>query len=283
MKKITERSVICISASLLLAIFLTAISLLLCMKIGFTSLNSIENIMDDVNYYEKSYEELRENCESLAIPYGLNVEVFDGVFTRETAMVDGHTYLRAGLKGSVFYIDAYAYRSKLKENIKNYVKENNLSVNGNENEIIDEFVNKSIKVYEDSIKIPYISTIGIIYRNVNKVVWIGLAIMSIFSIITIWTIVKKNPYKKNRIFRYMSYSTSSAFISTSAIPIYCIVTGIYKRIQIYPESIYRFVTAYLKNGLMVMLVMGIIWFVISIAFIITSSYIKHCYIKNAGK
>ena len=284
MKKNKEQEIISMCASLLLAIFLTVLSLLLSIKIGFTSINSISKIMDKTNYYEVSYEELMDNCESLAIPYGLSKEVFTGAFTEENVKYDGHLYLKAALEGDTFEADIENYRNILKENIGKYVEENNLSVNGNADEIINEFTEKAILEYEDAAKIPYISTISIFYKAVNKVFWPGCIIMLVFSALTIWILIKQNPYKKNRIFKYAAYSTASACMSLLVIPLYLQITGIYKKVQIYPEYLYRFIKKYVENGIIVMSTTGIILLITTAIMIAASSYIKYYYIhKKSNK
>ena len=73
----------------------------------------------------------------------------------------------------------------------------------------------------------------------------------------------------------MAYSFMSGAISVLIIPIAGYNSGFYKRLQIYPEYVYRFIVKYIENGLLIMTIIGCILLVSSLAMIGASSYIKH--------
>lgn len=282
MRKLSNRAVVCMLSSLLLAIFISIMAIMLSVKLGFASNNSIMNSMNNVDYYQMVYDDFMSKCESLAIPNGLGSEVFDGVVSVEQIRSDGNGYLKAELTSTTFDINIEGYKQKLRDNIYTYVNENDLTSDGNVDEIVAEFCDEIMDYYIEIIRLPYAATIGAIFRTISDYFPYVFVAMLVLSFGTIWILVKQNPHKKNRIFRYMAYSTMSGAVSTLVVPIFCIVTRFYRRLQIYPAYMYKFIVRYIEDGINIMLIIGVILFVTSIAMICLSSYIKYQY-KHANE
>lgn len=276
-KMFSKSSVISMIASMLLSIFVTVLAVLISVKLGFASNNSIINSMEKVGYYDMVYEEFIEKSESLIIPNGLSIEVFDGVFSKEQIRSDGNSYLTAELNSNVFKVNIERYEEKLKENIYNYVEKNQLQVDGEAEKVIGDISDEIIDYYVEMLRVPYASTIGVIFRTITKFFPFIFVAMSVFAVVAIWIIYMQNPYKKNRIFRYLAYATMSGAISTLVIPIYCMVTKFYERIQLRPEYVYKFIVQYIEDGLGILVTVGIVLLTVSVAMIILSTYIKHKY------
>lgn len=277
MKKLSNRAVVCMLSSLLLAIFISIMGIMLSVKLGFASNNSVMNSMNEVDYYQMVYNDFISKCESLAIPNGLNKEVFDGVVSVEQIRSDGNSYLKAELNSSTFEINIEGYSKKLSDNIYAYVEKNNLTADGDIDEIVDSFCEDIMDYYIEVIRLPYASTIGAVFRTISDYFPYVFCAMFVLSLGTIWILVKQNPHKRNRIFRYLAYSTMSGAISTLVVPIFCMITRFYRRLQIYPEYMYKFIVRYIEDGINIMLSIGVIFLVVSIAMICLSSYIKYQY------
>ncbi|MBQ3546545.1 MAG: hypothetical protein IJA34_16400 [Lachnospiraceae bacterium] len=279
----SKSKVISMMASLLLSIFITVIAILFSIKLGFASNNSVINSMENVGYYDMVYEEFMSKTESLIIPNGLGVEVLDGVFSKEQIRSDGNSYLTAELNSNVFNVNVDKYKEKLAGNIYTYVAQNNLKVDGDADKIIDDICNEIMDYYIETIRVPYAATIGTVFRAISKLFPVLTIVMFVFALITGWIIFIQNPYKKNRILRYFSYSVMSAAFSTLVIPIYCAITKFYERIQVRPEYVYRFIVRYIEDGVNILLCTGIVLCVIAVGMIFGSSYIKSRYKKGSRR
>lgn len=277
MKKSSNNMAACMFGSLLLAIFVSILAIMLSVKLGFASNNSIMNSMNEVDYYQMVYDDFMEKCESLAIPNGLNKEVFEGVFSVEQIRSDGNGYLKAELTSSTFDVNTAGYRQKLTDNIHTYVEQNNLTADGDVNEIINNFVDDILDYYFDIIRLPYAAAIGAVFRTISDYFPYVFVAMLVLSVVTIWIIIKQNPHKKNRIFRYLAYSAMSGAISTLIIPLFCLITRFYRRLQIYPDYMYKFIVQYIEDGIEIMSIIGTILFITAITMISLSSYIKYQY------
>lgn len=274
MKSSGMKKFVCICCSFLLSVFVTVLGLLLSVKLGFATSNSVINALDDVGYAHMVYEELLEKCESIAIPNALSIEVFDGVFSEEMIRSDCNSYLEAQLNSKSYQINDELAEKKLIENINNYVDANNLEAEGDRDEIIKEFAKTIMVYYEDIIQVPYAGQVGNVFRMISKYFMYIFPIMIVFSVAIILILAKMNRRKKNRVFRYMSYGFMSGAFSVLIIPIVCYITSFYKRLQIYPEYVYKFIVKYIENGLFIMLIIGTILFLSACGMIAASSYIK---------
>lgn len=277
MKKISNSEMLSMLGSLLLAIFISIAGILLSVKWGFATDSLIIESMDKVDYYQMVYDDFQDKCVSLTIPYGLQPEVFDGVFTPEQIRYDGMRYLKAELNSTVFDIDTDGYKQKLSDNIYEYIEENNLTSDGNVDEIVAEFTDDVMDYYIDIIRIPYAAKIGVLFRTIKNYFSSIFAIMMILIAVVTGIITKLNPHKKNRIFRYLAYSTMSGAFSILVVPAFCNINGFYRRLQIYPEYMYKFIVKYIESGLNKMFLIGGTLFVLSLIMIALSSYIKHRY------
>lgn len=282
-KFFSKGKVISMTASLLLSIFVTVIAILFSVKLGFASNNSIINSMEKVGYYDMVYDEFISKSESLIIPNGLGIEVLDGVFSKAQIRSDGNSYLTAELNSNVFNVNINSYKEKLSENIYAYVAENNLKVDGDADKIINDISDEIMDYYVEIIRVPYASTIGVVFRTVTKIFPILTLVMFIFALVAGWVIVAQNTDKKNRILRYFSYAVMSGAFSTLVIPLYCTISKFYERIQIRPEYVYKFIVQYIEDGVYILLCTGIVLFITAICMIIGSSYIKSRYKKKSRR
>ncbi len=260
MKKSSKSTIVCILGSLLLAVFVSVLAILISVKIGFASEYAIMNAMDDADYYLIVYNDFMGKCESLAIPNGLNGAVFNGVFSMEQMCSDGRSYLKAELNSTTFEINLKGYKQKLSKNIYAHVKKNNLAADGDTREIVADFTNEIMDCYMEIIRMPYAASMGVVFRNIEVYFPFLFVVMIFLSVCTIWILVKQNPHKKRRLFRYLSYSIMSGAVSILIVPVFFFFFKFYKKLQIYPEYMYKFIVNYFENGTYVMLIIGLLLF-----------------------
>ena len=257
MKHSKYKSVICMLTSLLLAIFISVISLAVAIRLGFASNNSLVKALDDVHYYDMVYDSFTE------------------------IRSDGNDYFKAQLNSTTFNVNTFIYKQKLQDNINQYVNDNNLSVDGDRDKIISDISDEIVNYYLDMIKIPYANTVSVIFRNIIKYFPLIVAPMVVMGAVCVFLLCVQNKRKKNRIFRYLAYSVMSGAITTIIPVIYSFSTGFYKKIQIYPVYVYKFMIRYLENGLKILATVGIMLFIVALIMIFLSTYIKSRYLKEA--
>lgn len=264
----------CIISSFLLAISLTVLVLFTCAKLGFANTSQVTKAFTDSNYYNSVYNTMMGDCENEAIISGLSKEVFDGIFSLGELTSYCNTYVSSYLNGQTYSLDTSAMEQKLSENIRNYVAENNLTVDGNIDEIIASFTSTVVAYYKSAVQFPYFDQIASVFRLFDRLLLYILPCMTVFSIVLIILLVRLNTFKKNRIFRYMAYSILSTALSILIPPVFCYITGFYKKLAISPEYVYNYIVSYIDNGIFVFLLAGIFLFALGVIFIIISTLIK---------
>ncbi len=267
MKNSLKQVTICILGSLLLAIFISVMAVLFSVRVGFISDGMIVNSINKVNYYGIVYREFMDKCEAIAIPNGLGGDVFVPFISKEQIYNDGSNYLKAQLRGGTFEMDREGYKKKLKENIYKYVKQNDLTAEGDMEQIIESFCDEIMECYVEMIRFPHGEKIGFIFRRISDYFPYVFAAMLLFALAVLWILIRQNRHNKGRFFRYVSYSTLSGAFSVCIVPILCMFTRFYRRLQIYPEYMYQFIISYIEHGLKIMLIVGMILFAVSIALV----------------
>lgn len=268
------KQVFCIISSFLLAVSLTVLILFTCAKLGFANTSQVTKAFSDSNYYNAVYNTMMGECENEAIISGLSKEIFDDVFSLNELTSYCNTYASSLLNNQSFTLDTSAMEQKLSENIKNYVAANNLQVDGDIDEITRSFTSTVIAYYKSAIQLPYFDQIASMFRLFDRLLLYILPCMAVFSIVLIILLVRLNTFKKNRVFRYLAYSTLSAALSILVLPFFCYITGFYRKLAISPEYVYNYIVSYADNGIFVFLIAGMLLFLLGIAFIIISTVIK---------
>ncbi len=268
------RSCICIFAAFLLSVCFLIVALMLSLKIGYINIDQIIGAYSNTGYFTKVYESLLSDCENEASASGLSGEVFDGVFTTETLKADILSYTTETINGSVYEFQTKELEDTLAKNITTYAEKNNLTVDGDLNEVIKNFTENIIDYYKTSVKFPYLDQIAQVFTLFQKLFLYILSASIIFILILLVALKRLTSFKKNRFFRYMAYSLLSASMSLLVIPIFCYQTGFYKKIVFTPEYVYRYVVSYVENGLSVFTSIGIILFVLGLICAIIEALIK---------
>lgn len=263
-----------ILSSFLLTVAITVFVLFSCVKLGFTNASQVTKALSDSNFYNLVYNTMMSNCENEAIISGLSEEIFDGVFSLDELTSYCDSYVISLLNNKEYPLDTTAIEEKLSENIKNYVTENNLEVDGDINEVIKSFTSTVAAYYKSAIQFPYFDQISSMFRLLDKLLIYILPCMIVFAAVLIILMIRLNTFKKNRTYRYFAYSLLSSALSILVIPAFCYITGFYKKLLISPEYLYKYIVAYLENGLKFFVIAGIILFVMGALSILVSAMIK---------
>lgn len=263
-----------ILSSFLLSTSLTVLILFCCIKLGFTNTSQITKAFSTSNFYNSVYNTMMSDCENEAIISGLSKEIFDGVFSLNELTSYCDSYVISMLNDQNYPLDTSFMEKKLSENIKNYATENNLAVDGDIDEVIASFTSTVMAYYTSALQFPYFDQIASMFRLFDRLLMYLLPCMIIFSAILIILLLRLNTFKKNRAYRYLAYSSLSSALSILVIPLFCYITMFYKKLHISPEYLYKYIVAYMENGLKSFMITGIAFFAVGILFIFISAIIK---------
>jgi len=263
-----------ILSSFLLSAALVISVIFSCIKLGFANSSQITKAFRDSNFYNAVYDTMMGSCENEAIVSGLSAEIFDGVFGLEELSSHCDSYAISLIKNMDYSLDTSAMEKKLSENIKQYVEEKNLEVDGDIDEVISNFTAAVMTYYKSAIHFPYFDQIASVFRLFDRLLMYILPCMAVFAVVLIILLIRLNTFKKNRAYRYLAYSFLSSALSTLVIPAFCYITKFYRRLNISPEYLYKYIVAYMENGLRIFVTAGLLLLGAGIISITVSAVIK---------
>ena len=268
--------------ALLLSIFLTMASYLGGIYFGVFN-NAL--ILDSVNktaYYNAIMDYTLDKSQSLAIPMGLQPEVFDNVFTLDETYAEGNTLLQANLNGNEYIPDTSKVVNRLVSNINLYLKQNSLTVTNEQQTNITTFANIVANEYFQSLSLPYIKYYTNLRNMVSKLVYVGIPVLLLLSAFAIFLLMKMQRWVHMSL-RYIVYSTLAASLMTAILPVYLLITGSYKHLNITPEYFYNFMVHYITESLFTFIYISLLLFVISIMIMTILFFKKRELIKKKAR
>lgn len=111
--------------------------------------NYIIKKMEQTNYYDNLYSNIRNKLEGYIGPSGLDEKILNHIITRENVKRDVHLFIESIYENKEFKIEIENIEEQLENNIQEYLKEENLEITDEEN--IKEFKQEIIKEYEKGI------------------------------------------------------------------------------------------------------------------------------------
>ena len=249
--------------ALLLSIFLTMASYLGGIYFGAFNKTLILDSLNKTSYYHAIMDNTLDKAESLAIPMGLQPEVFDNVFTLEETYAEGNALIQANLDGKDYTPKTSKVVDRLVSNINMYLKQKNLTVTSEQQANITTFANTVADEYAKNLSVPYIKYYTSLRAMFAKLVYVGIPLFLLLSAFAVFLLIKTE-YWIHRSLRYITYSTLAASLMTAGFPVFLLITGSYKRLNVSPEYFYNFLVHYITESLYTFIIIALLLFVVSI-------------------
>lgn len=250
----------------LLAIFLTMASYLGGIYFGLFNKALLLDSVNKTSYYNSIMDYTLEKVEALAIPMGLQPEVFDNVFTLDETYAEGKAIMQANLNGKEYTPDTSKVVDRLVSNINIYLNQQNLKITSEQQANITTFANTVANEYAHNLSLPYIKYYTNIRNMFAKLVYIGMPVLLVLSAFAVFLLLKLHSWL-HRALRYIAYSTLAASLMTAILPIFLLINGSYKHLNISPEYFYNFMVNYITQSLFTFIYVSLLLFAISIVII----------------
>lgn len=270
---------------ILSVIFLVVVTILgvgLGLQYGGLSKDVIMSQVQESNYYSEVHNEVYMNAEeilwsSLSKESTLEDEInaiLEGVISLERVYISSREYMEQTLSHSeVVTIDTSRIVDELRSNIYGYMEVHDIVLNRELEEGITELVTRIEKEYIRGIQFQFISYIAIYQRSFTQYMKF-IVIISVSVMILILVVLLLMSKYKHRAIRSISYSmVASSFlilIGSGSL----LLTKQYERHSLTPYYYRIFIEGYIKQSIVTVLVIGIIYATISIALIILGNYMK---------
>jgi hypothetical protein len=227
----------------------------------------------DSNYYENVQTYLYATAEKITLPTGLSMEVLRDTIDIYEVHRDVNGYLEAGYRGVTYEVDTTLIESKLERNIVNYLMQEGITPDQEQNNNIDIYVKSIAAEYRDSIEMPLMNFLISGKDLYDKIFWIGIVVCIVVIAIILSLINRMNEWF-HRTLRYATYSTTAAALMTALLPGLSLYSGFYKRMQLSPQYFYNFVIVYISNIFHTFLQFSMCLAIISVILMITIKSIK---------
>lgn len=251
----------------LLSVFITMAGYLGCVYFGFLNNSLILDSISKTSYYSGVVDYTTENAQAMAIPMGLAPEVFNNVFSLNETYMEGEKLTKAELQGETYTPDVSDVKERLTANIGSYLAQQNITATAEQQANITSFVNTIAEDYSANLSVPSIKYFVSLKDMFTKMIYIGILVFIVLGAFAVFLLFKLHS-RRTSTYRDIAYSTLGAALMTAILPIYVLVSGIYKKINITSQYFYNFVTDYITNSLLLFIYLAIVLFIVSLLFII---------------
>ena len=262
--------------SFLLTIFFFILIILINLIITLnTILNKqyVINILNKNNYYEVTYNNLKETIESYTIQLGMDASVFLELIEQEKVFNDINIIINGIYDSNEIKIDTNIIGIKLETIINNKLKENNRIPLNDEREAINEFVDTIKKVYEDEI----IYSTNLVFKMKEyypKVRDFLINLIYLFSIGILFILISILLINKDLKLSIRNISISLLTTSLLLITVWGLLRYKFQHILIINLILSKVLICIISNILFICLIIGLVFSLLSLVGIIYSSFNK---------
>ena len=166
MKKIVSY-IICI---ILVAIILVATAIHIASNTVLNK-NYVLEKLDNNNYYEKTYDNIKSSFSQYILQSGLDENVIDNLYTKEQIKEDVGITISNIYSNETQKIDTDKIKMNMETNISQYLENNNIELNNMQRKSIDKFIETIERTYEEEISYSaYLNKIGNKVYKINKII-----------------------------------------------------------------------------------------------------------------
>lgn len=113
--------------------------------------NYMLGLVEENGYYEKIETDLKNGFQEYQYQSGLPDEVFENLYSSSELKKDIDSIIKNVYEGTEVTSHAESVKTKILENVNNYLTENNIVLIGEQKKNIEEYQNLIVKVYEDKV------------------------------------------------------------------------------------------------------------------------------------
>lgn len=156
---------------ILLVIAITLASLLYIFSNTVLNENYILETLENNNYYEKTYDNIKAGFSQYIMQSGLEENVVDNLYTNEQVKQDVNTIISNVYSNKNQKIDTIKIKANLESNIEEYLENNKITLNTSQRKSVDKFVDTIEKTYVDEISYSsYLDKIGNKVYRINQII-----------------------------------------------------------------------------------------------------------------
>ena len=271
MKKIVSY-IICI---ILVAIILVATAIHIASNTVLNK-NYVLEKLDNNNYYEKTYDNIKSSFSQYILQSGLDENVIENLYTKEQIKEDVDIIISNIYSDENQKVDTNKIKNNMESNINKYLEDNNIKLNATQKKSIDKFIETIERTYEEEISYSaYLNKIGNKVYKINKIIEkmqpvIYGSIIALFLILILIN-VKEISFGIN----YAGVTILSSGIANILIKMYINSKININKIMIINEDISKIVINILNEIVNYIQNYGLVMVAIGLAIVILASFIRN--------
>ena len=271
MKKIVSY-IICI---ILVAIILVATAIHIASNTVLNK-NYVLEKLDNNNYYEKTYDNIKSSFSQYILQSGLDENVMENLYAKEQIKEDVDIVISNIYSDENQKVDTNKIKNNMESNINKYLEDNNIKLNATQKKSIDKFIETIERTYEEEISYSaYLNKIGNKVYKINKIIEkmqpvIYGSIIALFLILILIN-VKEIPFGIN----YAGVTILSSGIANILIKMYINSKININKIMIINEDISKIVINILNEIVKYIQSYGLVMVAIGLAIVILASFIRN--------
>lgn len=252
-KSVILKSAISFALSFLLMLSIIFAAIFLIGKYSMLSLRGVEYTCERVEYYEGVRDEIREQANHLAIPFGIDKKCLKGTFKKRQVEKDMLSVLKAQMKGKTPEISTTAIRKNIIKNVEQKYGE----LSKKEQESLEKYIHEVEKIYRKKMVIPGSSYIVKSIHTSTRISMIVIPICAFIALLCIFFLVSMRRYVFEGL-RYVVYGIWGAGIMLVTAFSAMISNGFIYKFNISDVFMRKFYTYWLGHTMLMYVFAGIL-------------------------
>jgi hypothetical protein len=229
------------------ALLLVSFGVLLVVRMTFLSQGYIERVADKTGYYKGIARETNLDLAQGALGANVPEGTLDKVITVSRVKTDVDNYFTALYTPGVSY--HFSQKDDLHRNLSEAIEtaavQSGRAVDGAS---LDQLVTHLSSMYEGYVEIPYLLAFGQKMMQYKSLLTIALFVIAVVTLVLFLVIYVSLRRYNHRLYRYLSYSLTTAGLMGLVVPVMAWLSKFTARIPISSETMYGFVKAYLDGA-----------------------------------
>lgn len=242
------RKAISLILSFLLFIFSCVIALLCCVYLNIFDPQSMAGSLSSSGYFASAKDQFETNAWDISIPLGVPQSVVQELVSEEKVTADIKDSLKAAVDNTEFTADTKGITSELDKRVKDYFTE----LSDEQLSVLEDYKEAIAAEYVKLTTIPLVKYIGSVKNAYSEIFLFIVTACAVLLIADVIFLMKLHRYR-HRALRYVSYAAIASALGMAVVPFIGFVTGFYKKFNITPGYFKGFVTAYVEDILIYML------------------------------
>jgi|GEM_PF-3528274 len=273
------RKVIAYLLSFILSLLLLLTTLCLVAYFRVMSERHILSTLGD-EYYEGVLKTAVASAEDITMPTGIDVSVINGVFDIESVRRDVNGYISAAFAGRNYKPDTEAADNRLYKNVSEFLDSHDITLVNEKKETIEAYIKEINAEYEMHTRLPGLGIITQYRTKYLKIITIAFFVLLGLSVI-IAAIIIKMYHHPHRGMRFIAYASGGTALMSLAAPLYLLIGGRYKGLNLSPEHFYNFAIRFINRALVSCVIAAVIWLIITAALAFAIHMMRKKLINNS--